>query len=225
MQARGSLPPPWGTSHPRERTAPRTMSRDGVKEACAPAVTTRQTRALCSDSAAGATEAGATAECPGAVWTCLQQSQHIPLFPPSSAAQDKACASDLGLMAHCASQPHVNIKARAQTRRLAQRQAPTIRLPALVPAAPQSAGSRKGSQATRAQDEQSVFNHSKEPGMKETPPDAGGGPYPGNQSPASRARPPLLQPGRAGPGPWPSTKPNDNLPQQKPLCPLRRWED
>lgn len=44
------------------------------------------------------------AECPGAVWTCLQQGLHTPLFPPSSAAQDKACTSDLGLMAHCASQ-------------------------------------------------------------------------------------------------------------------------
>lgn len=75
-------------------------SRDGVKEACAPAVMTQHTRAPGSGPAAGA-----TAERPGAVWTRLQRGLHTPLSPPSSAAQDKACASDLGLMAHCAPQP------------------------------------------------------------------------------------------------------------------------
>lgn len=46
--------PLGGTSHPREGPAPSTVSRDGVKQACAPPLSQRsQARALCSDSAAG----------------------------------------------------------------------------------------------------------------------------------------------------------------------------
>ena len=89
--------PLGGTSHPREGTAPSTVSRDQVKQACAP---------RCHDTAKpglpaqtlqqGARRPGARAERPEVVWTCLQQGLHTPLFPPSSTAQDEACASDLG---------------------------------------------------------------------------------------------------------------------------------